>query len=225
MLELGQVLSLTTQQRIEAALRHYIEQLDDEARSRILPGWKKPGKKGKKPRKQPIEDLDDIERDALAFLNQKQRQRALQNEKLKSTVDREAVLGAVAALRNGLSWNVKNNIEDLWAAEDSVITSDRFKRSSPAERLTMLYESSISTAYWSEYKRRVTALLIHHEGKQGRKSTSNAATEKARKLKTLAGRSLADAKCLSLTANAWLRFVGVWGLGGLVMPGPGQQRA
>lgn len=225
MSELGRVLLLTTRQRIEAALRYYINQLDDGARSRILPGWKKPGGKGRKPCKPPIQELDDIERDALAVLNQKQRQRALHNEELKPTVDREAVLGAVAALRDGLSWNVKNKIEDLWAAEESVITSDRFKRSSPAERLTMLYESSISTAYWSEYKRRITALLIQHERKQDCKSKSNAATEKAQRLRTLAGRSLANAKCLSLTANAWLRFVGVWGLGGLVMPGPGQQRA
>jgi hypothetical protein len=172
-----------------------------------------------------VGDLDDIERDALAFLNRKQRERALRDESLKSTVNREAILGAVAALRDGCSWNAENKIEDLWAAEDSVITSVRFKQSSPEERLTMLHESSISSAYWSEYKRRITALLIQHERKQTRKSTSNAATEQIHRLKKLSVKPLANTKGVLLTASAWLRFVEVWGLGGLVMPGPGHQRA
>jgi transposase len=164
-----------------------------------------------------VGDLDDIERDALAFLNRKQRERALRDESLKSTVNREAILGAVAALRDGCSWNAENKIEDLWAAEDSVITSVRFKQSSPEERLT--------SAYWSEYKRRITALLIQHERKQTRKSTSNAATEQIHRLKKLSVKPLANTKGVLLTASAWLRFVEVWGLGGLVMPGPGHQRA
>lgn len=136
-------------------------------------------------------------------------------------MNREAVLGAIAALRDGLSWHCKNRIEDLWAAYDAVVTSERFKCSPPTERLNMLHESAIATAYSSEYKRRITALLIQHERKQDRTSTSKTVTGN---LQMLTGMSSANAKDVAPTASAWLRFVEVWGLGGLLMPGPGHKR-
>jgi hypothetical protein len=227
---LNSTTALTRQQRIEAAIRTYIEQLDDAAQGRVLPGWKKCDAVSKRRRKQPSkkldniqtsEKLDEIQRDALAFLNQKQRERAQNNEKLESTVSRETVLGAIAALRDGLSWHCENSIEGLWLAYDAVVASERFKCSLPAERLNMLHESVILTAYSTEYKRRITALLIQHERKQDRTSTGETATEK---LQRLTGMSSANAKDVAPTAAGWLRFVEVWGLGGLLMPGPGHKR-
>jgi hypothetical protein len=135
-------------------------------------------------------------------------------------VNREAVLGAIAALRNGLSWHCENKIDDLWEAYVAIVASERFKRSPPTERLNMLHESVVSTTYSSEYKRRITALLIQHERKQDR--TSGTVTGKLQKL---TGMSSASAKDVAPTASAWLRFVEIWGLGGLLMPGPGHKRA
>jgi len=196
----------------------------------VLPGCKKCGVVSKRRRKQPSkrlnnaqpsEKLDDIQRDALAFLNQRQQERAQDNESLKCTVSRETVLGAIAALRDGLSWHSENSVESLWLDYDVVVASERFKCSPPTERLNMLHESVISTSYASEYKRRITALLIQHERKQDRTSTGETTTGK---LQRLTGMSSANAKDVAPTASGWLRFMEVWGLGGLLMPGPGHKR-
>lgn len=198
-----------------------------------MPGWKRPATKSKqideprkscKPSKPPA---GDIERKALNYLNKKQRERALRDKDLKTTVNDGLVLGAMTALSSGLSWreDKDNKIEDLWAAEESAITSTRFKRSSPVERLAILHDSSISTAYSSEYKRRITALLIHHELKQNRKSASDAATRQLQRLSELSRKPSANIKAVSACANSWLKFVEAWGLGGLVLPGPEHQSA
>jgi hypothetical protein len=174
------------------------------------------------PCKPPVEDVGHK---ALAFLKKKQRERAPHK---KATVSSELVLGAVAALLSGVSWieDKNNKIEDLWAAEEFAITSERFKLSSPVERLAILHNSSVSTAFSSEYKRRITALLIQHELKQNRKSASNAATGQVRKLRKLSKKSPMNDQAVSLCANSWLRFVEAgWGLGGLVLPGPGHHGA
>lgn len=212
-------------QRIEPALRAYIERLDEDAQNRVLPGWRKCGSTGKKQVKTVVTKLDDIQREGLAFLNHRQGQRARDNPQLKSSVSRTAVLGALAALREGYSWNVDNKVQDLWAECSSLFASKRFKQSSPTERLSILHEDSNSSACSSEYKRRITALLIQHERQQKRTNKSDRAKEKARDVAEHKKKSRANITDAMQTARAWSRFIEVWGLGGLVMPGPGYKQA
>lgn len=210
-------------QRIEAALRSFIARLDDETHHRIIPGWVKSNKKRKCQRKQPIRELDKIEHGALAFLRQRQRERACENEELVPTVNREAVLGGIAALREGYVWNCKNKVETLWANKDeSFTTSEQFKRSSPIERLGLLHTHATSSAHVNECRRRITALFIHHECKQKGVSTGKKAAED---LARMTGLPFTSAKDVDPTAQSWLRFMEVWGLGGLVIPGYGHKAA
>jgi hypothetical protein len=202
-----------------------------------LPGWRRSARNNKRADKQPKPcgprkpsvkpSVDDIDRKALDCLNERQRERALHDKALKSTVSAELVLGAMTALRSGLSWNKDkdNKIEDLWAAEESAMTSTQFKCCSFLDRLAILHDSSISTAFSSEYKRRITALLILHEHKQNHGSTSDTTTRQLQRLNKLSRKPSSDIRTISKCAHSWLRFVEAWGFGGLVLPGPGHQGA
>jgi hypothetical protein len=214
---------------VEKALQQYIEQLDDNARRRILPGWRKPVKRSRlrdTPYTQSVGNSGDIKGDLLAYLNLKQRERALHDENLKSTVSCDLALGAFTAILSGLTWHKTNKIEDLWAkGESDIITSERFKCSSPLERLAILYDSSVSDAFWNEFKRRILALLIQHDHKQPHKSASIGATGRVQGLEKLFRKVPANANAVSKCANSWIRWIEVWGFGGLVLPGPGHQGA
>lgn len=191
----------------------------------MLPGWTKTRKR-KRTDEEHIEDLDEdsgavgesqLHQEALTFLNRRQGQRACEDKNLKPTVDRTTVHGAVTALRAGLLWS---GMDRLWAADQSVTASARFSDSPPIRRLGMLHELALSSGHAVECRRRITALLIHHECKQKRipmvKKSMN-------ELSKVAGISLENANDIIPTARAWLRFIKIWGLGGLAMPGPGHK--
>jgi hypothetical protein len=222
-----------SRQRVEEALQNYIARLGDEARRRVLPGWKSPDlisrqiDKPCKPSKPSVGDSDGIERDVLAYLNQKQRERFSRGENKKSTVSTEKVLGAVAALRSGLEWwkKTEDKIEDLWAVAESAITTTQFKHSSPVGRLAILHNSSVSEAFWSEFKRRMSALLFQHLRKQNHKNARNGARRQVQRPEMLCKKLPVNAEAMSACANSWLKFVEVWGLGGLILPGPRHQRS
>lgn len=239
---------LTDQKRIHAALRHYIARSDEQTQAQILPGWirrdtvdsetaalkrqreqsgvEQPVVVPRKPKRRrtgPVDKLDSFQRQALSFLNQRQAQRAQENEHLERSVDRESVLGVIAAIRDGHAWNEDNAIGRLWAgAKDSITTTEAFKASTPVRRLAMLHGDAISSAHLGECKRKFTALLIHHECKQRNVAVGKKATETFEKL---TGLPLTSATSMNQTACAWLKFVEVWGLGGLVLAGPGHRSA
>lgn len=219
------------------ALGHFISQLDEESHNQILPGWTKRRESRGTKRKaadtptasdeHKAEDLDDglakIQEEALAYLNKRQRARARRKRKIKPTVEPAVVRGAIKALREGHVWNCENNIEDLWAGDNPILISDDFKRSSPMRRLGMLHADAISSVHSNECKRRITALLIHDGHKQAASIVEDSNELPAAELAQLIGLPAVSAKNAISTARGWLRFIGAWGLGGLVLPGPGHR--
>jgi hypothetical protein len=142
---------------------------------------------------------------------------------LKTTVDRASVLGVVTEIRDGYAWNEGNAIGHLWeSAKDSITATEAFEASTPVRRLAMLHEDAISSAHLGECKRRLTALLIHHECKQRNVAVGEKATET---FERLTGLPLKSATSMDQTACAWLKFIEGWGFGGLVLAGAGHRSA
>lgn len=222
---------LISPQVIEDALQLYIAKLDKETQDRILPGFVRRRKaRGEPPnpkrRRKDItseeigEEVDEELLLALAFLNERQRERARKDSKLKPTVDCGIVRGALAALHDGYAWNCDNDIASLWTLDDSAIPPVIFEGGSPLPRLAVLYKRTLASAHSGEYKRRILALLIHHECRKSGIPMSNEGSEELEKLAELSFQSTND---LRLTAQSWLRVINSWGMGGLMMPGPGQR--
>lgn len=186
---------MTNLQEIETALRQYFTRLDESAQKRILPGWTRPCGRGcgeKRPRQEATsdqnessyersdpetEDLNRHIRKAWRFLNSRQSERARADKTAKkSTVDYEVVRGAISAVQKGYTWTQETDVEKIWSIDGSANTSQEFNSSSDLHRLSLLYKKVVSSTHGSECKRRILALLYHHECRRHRISIGKKGT-------------------------------------------------
>lgn len=180
------------------------------------------------------EQSNELQQKAERFFEQRRRQRCQGDGPLKPALTWKVAQNAITALRIGYEWNCENNIEDLWVSKDPVASNEPPKDVSPLRRLTRLYSSVVSSEHSNEVRRRIIALLIHHECRENRISTRRVkaarkgkGTEEGKewdlKYAEKTGLSFDHAIKVNYTAYAWIKFIRAWGIGGLVMPGPGQR--
>lgn len=172
--------------------------------------------KDQEPRPESQEVEDEFQQKALAFFAQRQRERAREGEISQPTLTWNVAQKAIAALQEGFKWNCENDVGELWVSREPVIASDSSENCSPLQRLTKMYESVLSSAHSTEVKRRIIALLIHHECQEHRISI-----KKRKRKQRETGLPIDTATVINFTAYAWIRFVRSWGLGGLVIPDTG----
>jgi hypothetical protein len=227
---------LIISQVVENALQLYIAKLDKETQERILPDFVRRTKARTKPqnlkrrRKEitaeglPEEVDEEVDEElvlALNFLNERQSERARKDKTLSSSVDCAVVRGALAALRDGYAWICNNDIGDLWKTDDSATLTGSSEGSSPIQRLAESYKRTLATLHSGEYRRRILALLMHHEC---RKSGIHVSNEGNKELEKLIGFSFQSISDFRNTAQSWLRVINSWGMGGLMMLGPSHRR-
>jgi hypothetical protein len=183
------------------------------------------------------EEFGEFRRDAMAFFAQRQKKRNQEDGLSKATLTWEVARDAFTALRKGHQWTTENDISKLWKPKDHVTADESPGDISQLQRLGKLHESVLSTQHSSEIKRRLTALLIHHEYKVNSIPIKMLKVRRKKKavemqkvvekekdwecgLAKPTGLSFATATDALNTAYAWIKFMKAWGLGGLVIPAP-----
>lgn len=180
------------------------------------------------------EQSNELRQRAERFFEQRRRQRCQGDGPLKPALTWKVAQNAITALRIGYEWNCENNIEDLWISKDPVTSNEPPEDVAPLRRLTRLYNSVLSSEHSNEVRRRIIALLIHHECRENRISTRRVkAARKGTKIEEgkewnlryaeITGMCFDHAIKVNYTAYAWIKFIRAWGIGGLVMPGAGQR--
>jgi hypothetical protein len=173
-----------------------------------------------------------LRQQAVAFFAQRQKGRNQEGEPPKPALTWIVAQNALTALEDGHKWITENDVSDLWVSKDPVTADGPSEDISPLQRLAMLYESVLSSEHSNEVKRRLTALLIHHECQVNRIPVSKLMGKGKRKefgkgkdwnceFAKPTGVSFGTATDALNTAYAWIKFIKAWGLGGLVMPAPG----
>ena len=217
---------------VEDALQLYIAKLDKKTQERILPDFVRRPKAHTKPqnlkrrrRDSTAEGLpEEVEEElslALEFFNERQSERARENEKLKSSVDCELVRGALAALREGYAWTCDNDLSDLWRFDDSAAPTGSSEGGSPIQRLAISYKKTLASLHSCEYRRVILALLMHHECRKSGIQVSSEGNKELEKLIGFPFQSISDFRC---AAQSWMRVIKSWGMGGLMLLGPSHRR-
>lgn len=219
-------------QIVEDALQLYIAKLDKATQERILPDFvrRKKRRRIRELSPQPNETAaeasgEDVNEElvlALAFLNERQGLRNKEAKTQKSAVDSSVVRSALEALHDGYAWICDHEIGELWTSDDLVISPEPYEGNSPLQRLAISFQKTFATVRFGEYKRRILALLMHHEC---RKNGICISKEGDKELENLIGFPFRGIYDFRSTAQAWLRVINSWGLGGLMMPGLGGRSA
>jgi hypothetical protein len=177
------------------------------------------------------EEFGKFRQDAVAFFAQRQKKRNQEDGSSKATLTWKVARDVFTSLRNGHQWNTTNDISKLWISKDPVNADGLPGDISQLQRLARLHEGVLSTEHSNEVKRRLTALLIHHECKENGIPIKKLKTKGKRKevkerkswdsdLAKPTGLSFATATDALNTSYAWIKFTKAWGLGGLVIPPP-----